>query len=103
MTLPTERKYCMKKIMPYARLSHILQYVEAEILRRILIALSEKSAEMKFRIYLCIHDSVFIETSNEDIAEMRKFIQKCFNKAVQIYFKNIKKISVKETIFYEKL
>lgn len=103
ITLPTRRKYCMKNIKPYARLSHILQYVEAEILRRILIALSEKSAELKFRVYLCIHDSVFIETSNEDIAEMRKFIQTCFNKAVRIYFKNIKKIIVKESILNEKL
>ena len=99
--LPTGRKYCMKNIAPYSRLAHILQYIEAEILRKILIALSEKSVEMKFRIYLCIHDSVFIETGNEDIAGVRGFILKCFDKAVSKYFKNIKKINVKEMIFYE--
>ena len=101
ITLPTGRKYCMKNIAPYARLSYILQYIEAETLRKILIALSEKSVEMKFGIYLCIHDSIFIETSNEDIAGLREFILKCFNKAVSEYFKNIKKINIKETIFYE--
>lgn len=103
VTLLTGRKYDIKNIKPYARLSHILQYVEAEILRRILIYLSEKSVQMKFRIYLCIHDSVFIETSNEDMAGIQKCVQECFNKAVLKYFNNIKKIIVKETIFYEKL
>ena len=98
ITLPTGRKYCMKNIMPYTRLSHILQYVEAEILRKILIALSEKRVELKFKIYLCIHDSVFIETSNENIEEVRKYIQKCFDYSVLAYFETIKKIRIKENI-----
>lgn len=100
VTLLTGRKYDIKNIKPYARLSHILQYVEAEILRRILIALNEKSKEMRFGIYLCIHDSVIIETGKEDITEIREFIQECFNKALKKYFKNIENLIVKETFLY---
>ncbi len=100
ITLPTGRNYCMKNIKPYARLSHILQYIEAEILRQILIALYEKGVEMGFSIYLCIHDSIFIETSNEDITQICGIVQKCFNYSVKEYFERIKRIRVKENIIY---
>lgn len=102
VALPTGRKYVMKKIKPYARLSYILQYVEAEILRRILVDLYNRSLEMKFKMYLSIHDSVYIETSNNDIVNMRKSIQECFDQAVSTYFPHIKKIKVKEIMIYGK-
>lgn len=94
--LPTGRKWDMTFIQPYKRLAYILQYEESIILREILVMLDEESREKCFWLYLCIFDSIVIESREEMLDKMLDIIRKVVNKAVCKYLPEIKKVNIKE-------
>ncbi len=103
VTLPMGRRWNMEdSVEPYKRLPYIMQYVESMILREILVLLDRKAKSTEIWLYLCIHDSVFVETNSTLYAEMRAIVRKCFNQAMGKYFNKLKKINLKEDVIYDR-
>lgn len=76
-------------VEPYKRLAYVLQYIEAELLRQALVLMDKKADGQQFWVYLCIHDSIFIEMDLDDSPSVRKTIQGCFDHAMHRYFPKI--------------
>lgn len=99
--LPTGRKWHMKDFVePYKRLSYIMQNVESVILREVLVLLDQEARNNEIWLYLCIHDSVLLETNSAAYAEVRTIVRKCFNKAMSKYLHRLKRVNIKEDIIY---
>lgn len=102
VTLPTGRKWNMKDFVePYKRLSYIMQNVESVILREILVLLDQEARNNEIWLYLCIHDSVIVETNSAVYAEMRAVVRKCFHQAMGKYLHKLKQVNIKEDIIYD--
>lgn len=103
VTLPTGRKWKLKdSVEPYKRLPYIMQYMESMILREILVGLDKKARNNEIWLYLCIHDSVLVETNSAIYAEVRAIVRKCFNQAMGKYFNRLKQVNLKEDIIYDR-
>lgn len=103
VTLPTGRKWNMKdSVEPYKRLAYIMQNVESVILREILVLLDQEARNNEIWLYLCIHDSVLVETNSAAYADVRAIVRKCFNQAMGKYFNKLKKINLKEDVIYDR-
>ena len=99
LLLPDGRKWNLKEYVDgYKRLAFVLQYMESVILREVLVLLNEQLKTRKAWIYLCIHDSVFIESELSELAYIGNIVQKCFDVSMQKYLKEIKKVRLKEKI-----
>lgn len=99
--LPTGRKWRMDTVASYKRLAYILQYVESIILREILVMLDKQTKEKRFRLYLCIHDSVILEIEKADSDEIMVIVQDCMNQVICKYFPELLKVHFKEVNIYE--
>lgn len=103
VTLPTGRKWNLKdSVKPYKRLSYIMQYIESVILREALVLLDNEATSNELWLYLCIHDSVFVETNSAEYAKVQAILRRCFNEAVGKCLPIIKQTQIKEDIIYEK-
>lgn len=101
--LPTGRIWKLKdSIEPYKRLAYILQYMESTILREALVLIDHEIEGKEIWLYLCIHDSVLLETKSVQYTEMRDIVYQCFNKALKKYFGKLKQVRIKENVLYEK-
>ncbi len=99
--LPTGREWEVIDIVePYKRLAYVLQYIEAELLRQVLVLMDKASNKQRFWVYLCIHDSIFIEMRVDDSSSVHKFIQGCFDHAMHRCFPKIRHIRIKEETIY---
>lgn len=100
--LPTGYKWHMANcVEPYKRLAYVLQYLESQILRMVLVLLEDESQGQNFKLYLCIHDSIMIETVKENHPVVDRTVQKCFDKAMQKYFRGLSGLRIKEEIIYD--
>lgn len=100
--LPTGRKWNMQGFVePYKRLSYIMQMVESVILREVLVLLDQEARNNEIWLYLCIHDSVFVEANSVAYAEVRTIVRKCFNQAMGKYLHRLKRVNVKEDVIYD--
>lgn len=99
--LPTGRKWSMDCVEPYKRLAYIMQNVESVILREILVSLDKEARNNEIWLYLCIHDSVLLETNSAVYAEVRAIVRKCFDKAMRKYLPRLERVNLKEDVIYE--
>ncbi len=98
---PTGRKWEVADIVkPYKRLAYVLQYIEAGLLRQTLVLMDKKADKQRFWVYLCIHDSIFVEMDKDDHPIIQSTVQECFNQAMHRCFPEIQHIRIKEEIIY---
>lgn len=103
LLLPDGRKWNLQESVDgYKRLAYVLQYMESLILREVLVLINEEFKSRKARLYLCIHDSIFIEAELIELSEVRDIVQRCFDVAMQRYLKGFKNTKLKEKLNYER-
>ena len=101
LLLPDGRRWNLKESVDgYKRLAYVLQYVESLILRKTLVLLEQEIRDRKIWIYLCIHDSVFVESELREYLEVKSIVQRCFDTAMKKYLKGFVKTNLKEEIIY---
>ena len=101
--LPDGRIWEMKDVIePYKRLAYIMQYLESFLLRKAMVLIYDRTRGMQIWLYLCIHDSVWVEATHESIQTAKRIVQQSFNDALKSIFKNSQLIRLDEEAHYGK-
>ena len=101
--LPDGRIWEMQGVIePYKRLAYIMQYLESLLLRKAMELIYDRTKGMKIWLYLCIHDSVWVETTHESVQTAKRIVQQSFNDALKSIFKNSQFVRLDEEAHYGK-
>lgn len=98
LCLPSGRKWHFDELPdPHKRLARVLQGIESEVLKQSLVTIHEKlKAIPDSSLYMSLHDSITVETTEESKEIVTKCIEESVFDAFQIHFPETKKIIIKE-------